>query len=103
MVIRSQRTRFWFRLTPVRTREPRNRWHPTATSLITGRTPLNVSGWVFRLSCDMPNRTGLARRLVRLERQRRPQRRRPNLRMAIRAPQRLFVPRRMGIHDGPVR
>ncbi|MGF6371324.1 hypothetical protein OKW40_004074 [Paraburkholderia sp. RAU6.4a] len=103
MVIRSHRRRFWYRVTPHPTRQPRYPRHPTATALVTEIAPMSMTGWLFRISRGRPNRTGEARRAIRLVLRRRRSRRRPQLRMAIRAPLRLFLPRRTGIHDGPVR
>ncbi|WP_233874401.1 hypothetical protein [Paraburkholderia adhaesiva] len=103
MVMRSHRDRYWFRLTPHRSREARYPLHPTATSLITERVPISLSGWLFRMSRDKLNRTGMGRHAVRCERRRQQQRRKPHLRIAIKAPHRLFVPRRLGLHDGPQR
>jgi len=103
MVIRSHSNRFWFRLTPGRSRQLRYPLHATATSLITERVPASVSGWLFRMRRDVSNRTALGRQTLRLMQRRRRRRRALHLRMAVKAPQRLFVPRRLGIHDGPVR
>jgi hypothetical protein len=103
MVIRSHRRRFWFRITPCRIRQPRDRFHASATSLIIERAPLGISAWLFRMRRGRPNRTGLGRRSIRLQHRRRQQRRQPHLRTAIKAPQRLFLPRRLGLHNGPVR
>lgn len=103
MTIRSHRSGFWFRLTPGRIRQPRNRWHPSATSLTTERVPVRLVGWLFHLCRGELNRTGQARHAVRLENRRSWQRSKPRLRMAAREPRRLFLPRRTGIHDGPVR
>jgi hypothetical protein len=106
MVIRSHRRRFWFRITPCRIRQPRDRFHASATSLIIERAPLGISAWLFRMRRGRPNRTGLGRRSIRLQQQRgrqARQRRQPRLRMVVEAPQRLFLPKRVGIHNGPVR
>ncbi|RQH05010.1 hypothetical protein [Paraburkholderia dinghuensis] len=103
MVIRSHRDRFWFRLTPHRRRVPRYPLNPTASSLIAERVPISLSGWLFRMSRDRPNRTGLGRRAIRLGQRRSRRRRQLRLRMALKVPCRLFLPRRDGIHDGPLR
>jgi len=103
MVIRSHRSRFWYRMTPHLTRQPRYPQHPTATALVTEMAPMNLSGWLFRISRDQPNRTGQTRRAIRLAGRRSRSRREPQLRMTVRAQQRLFLRRRTGIHDGPVR
>jgi hypothetical protein len=106
MVIRSHRRRFWFRITPYRVWQPRDRFNASATSLIIERAPLSISAWLFRTRRGRPNRTGLGRRSIRLQQRRRRQarqRRQPRLRMAVEAPQRLFLPKRVGIHNGPVR
>lgn len=103
MTIRSHRNRFWFRLTPCRIRQPRYPLHTTATSLITERIPVSLSGWLFRICRGEPNRTGVGRRAIRLGQRRSRQRRERHLRMATKAPHRLFLPRRCGMHDGPLR
>jgi hypothetical protein len=103
MVIRSHRNRFWFRITPYRILQLRDRFNASATSLIIERVPTSISAWLFRMRRGRPNRTGLGRLSLRLQQRRRRQRRQPRLRMAVRAPQRLFLPRRLGIHNGPVR
>jgi hypothetical protein len=103
MVIRSHRRRFWFRITPYRIRQPRDRFNASATSLIIERAPLSISAWLFCMRRGRPNRTGLGRRSIRLQQRQARQRRQPRLRMAFKAPRRLFLPRRPGIHNGPVR
>lgn len=103
MTIRSHRNRFGFRLTPRRIRGPRYPLDPTATSLITETVPVSVSGWLFRMSRDKPNRTGAGRHAIRLGQRRSRQRRQLHLRMTLKVPCRLFLPRRTGIHDGPLR
>jgi hypothetical protein len=103
MVIRSHRRRFWFRITPYRIRQPRDRFNASATSLIIERAPLSISAWLFRTRRGRPNRTGLGRRSIRLQQRRRRQQRQPRLRMAVKAPHRLLLPRRLGVHEGPVR
>lgn len=103
MVIRSHRNRFRNRLTPRRIWRPRYPQHASATSLITETIPVSMRGWLFRMNRGSPNRTGRARRPIRLAQRRRRQRRKPHLRMAVRTTHRLFLPSRTGMHDGPVR
>jgi hypothetical protein len=105
VTIRSHRTRFRFRLKLFRVRQLRNPLHATATSRITTTAPIKASVWLFHLSRDRPNRTSIGRHTVRLEmkHKRRPGKRRPRLRMDIKEPSRLFLPRRGGIHGGPMR
>lgn len=103
MIIRSHRNRFWFRLTPSKSRRLRSPLSVTSALHLASMIPLNISNWLLQNSSDKPNRIGVARRAARLERRRHQKQTQSRMRIAIKTQSRLFLPRRRRIHDTPVR